>query len=58
MNKLKVEINIPGLNMKGEMKPIKSMKLVEQLEQILTENKLDYKLTYSAYEDGEKDERS
>ena len=48
-HKLKVEIEIPELNLKGEMKPLKSDKLLKQLEDILIENGLSYRLTTSAY---------
>ena len=53
MNKIKVEIEIPELNLKGEMKPLKSHKLLHQLEEILMENGLSYRLTTSAYREDE-----
>ena len=53
MNKIKVEIEIPELNLKGEIKPLKSHKLLHQLEEILIENGLSYRLITSAYKDGE-----
>lgn len=54
MNKIKVEIEIPELNLKGEMKPLKSNKLLHQLEEILMENGLSYRLTTSAYKEDER----
>lgn len=47
--KLKVEIEIPELNLKGEMKPLKSNELLYQFEEILIENGLSYRLCTSAY---------
>lgn len=54
-NKIKVEIEIPELNLKGEIKPLKSTKLLNQFEQILIENGLGYRLTTSAYREEEND---
>ena len=54
-NKIKVEIEIPELNLKGEIKPLKSTKLLNQFEQILIENGLGYRLTSSAYREEESD---
>ena len=54
MNKLKAKITIPQLNLTGEMKPIKSNELLKQLEDILIENKLNYRLEISAYRETNK----
>lgn len=53
---LKVEIEIPELNLKGEMKPLKSNELLYQFEQILQENRLSYRLSTSAYRESENNE--
>ena len=52
-NKLKVEIEIPELNLKGVMKPVKSLELLHQFEEILVENGLSYSLSTSAYREEE-----
>lgn len=51
--KIKVEIEIPELNLVGEIKPLKSNELLHQFEEILIENKLGYRLTTSAYVESE-----
>ena len=53
MNKIKVEIEIPDLNLKGEIKPLKSYELLRQFEEILEENGLSYKWAMSAYREDE-----
>ena len=52
-HKLKVEIEIPELNLKGVMKPLKSHELLHQFENILIENGLGYRLITSAYREDE-----
>jgi hypothetical protein len=53
--KIKVEIEIPELNLKGEIKPLKSIKLLNQFEQILIENGLGYRTTTSNYKEDDED---
>jgi hypothetical protein len=55
MRQIKIEIEIPELNFKGEIKPLKSYSLLRQLEEILDENNIKYKWCMSSYEDGEND---
>lgn len=54
--KIKVEIEIPELNLKGEMKPLKSNELLHQFEEILIENGLAYRLSTSAYREDKNNE--
>lgn len=49
--KIKVEIEIPELNLKGVIKPLKSIELLNQFEQILIENGLGYRTTTSNYKE-------
>ena len=56
MNKLKVEIEIQDLNLKGEIKPLKSYELLRQFEEILEENGLTYKWAMTSYREDENDE--
>lgn len=53
--KIKVEIEIPELNLKGEIKPLKSIELLNQFEQILIENGLGYRTTTSNYKEDDED---
>ena len=55
MRKLKIKIEIPELNLVGEIKPLESYYLLRQFEEILTQNKLEYTWSMSSYEDGEND---
>ena len=55
-NKLRVEIEIPELNLKGEIKPLESSELLHQFEEILIENGLSYRLCTSAYKENENNE--
>jgi hypothetical protein len=50
---LKVEIEIPELNLKGEIKPLKSIELLNQFEKILIENGLSYRTSTRAYKESE-----
>ena len=51
MRKLKIKIEIPELNLVGEIKPLESYALLRQFEEILTQNKLEYTWSMSSYED-------
>ena len=55
MNKIKVEIEIPDLNLKGEINPLKSYELLRQFEEILEENGLTYKWAMTSYREDEND---